>query len=106
MLSPCVSEPARKISRCHRDIFPILPLVSRKRRRHFGSAVSDTPTKKVPRDAIRVNMHEAWEIAYWCKRISCTRAQLIIAVHSVGPMVGDVRQFLGTAKGSNEQVKH
>ena len=55
----------------------------------------DELLKKSPRDPVRVNMHEAWEVEYWCRRIGCTRAQLIIAVHSVGPMVGDVREFLG-----------
>lgn len=57
--------------------------------------MSDDLTKKGPADASRVNLHETWEVEYWCKKFGCTAAQLIAAVHAVGPFVADVRRHLG-----------
>ncbi len=57
-------------------------------------AVTDEHSKRRPRDANRVNIHEHWEVDYWCRQFKCTRAQLIVTVHTVGPMVDTVGRFL------------
>ena len=59
--------------------------------------MSDNLTKQLPLDAQRVNLHDLWEIRYWCKRFGCSRAQLVIAVHTVGPVANAVAGFLREA---------
>ena len=48
-----------------------------------------------PADRSRINVNEAYEVAYWAKEFGCTDAQLRDAVKAVGPMVDEVRQYLG-----------
>ncbi|HWA85363.1 MAG TPA: DUF3606 domain-containing protein [Opitutus sp.] len=55
----------------------------------------DDLKKRGPQDASRINVHEPWEVEYWCKELGCTSAQLIAAVQAVGPMVAAVRRHLG-----------
>lgn len=57
----------------------------------------DDPTKQPPRDPNRINIHEHGEVLYWCKRLNCTRAQLVVAVHTVGPIMALVASFLREA---------
>jgi len=54
----------------------------------------DDLTRRVPEDSKRININQEWEIEYWCKKLGCTRAQLIAAVNKVGPMVEDVKKEL------------
>ncbi len=54
----------------------------------------DDSTKRRPPDANRVNIHDHWEIDFWCRKIGCTRAQLIVAVHTVGPVAATVSEYL------------
>jgi hypothetical protein len=51
-------------------------------------------TKQRPRDPNRVNIHDHEDVENWCRQIGCTRAQLIVAVHSVGPRLDAVCSFL------------
>jgi hypothetical protein len=46
-------------------------------------------------DRDRINIHEDYEVRYWCNALGVTRDQLVAAVHAVGPMVADVRRRLG-----------
>jgi len=48
-----------------------------------------------PADRSRINVNEAYEVAYWTKEFGCTEAQLRDAVKAVGPMVDEVRQYIG-----------
>lgn len=48
-----------------------------------------------PLDASRVNIHETWEVAYWCKEFSCTDTALKRAVSIVGTSAAAVRKYLG-----------
>ena len=57
--------------------------------------MSDDLTKKRPQDASRVNVHEEWEVKYWCQKFGCTQAQLVAAVHAVGTSAEAVRRYLG-----------
>jgi hypothetical protein len=44
----------------------------------------DDTTKTGPQDAERVNVHEEYEVEYWCKRFGVTPTQLRAAVEKVG----------------------
>ncbi len=57
--------------------------------------MSDDLTKKGPADRTRINIHEPWEVKWWCKELGCTEQQLKDAVKAVGVMVKDVRRYLG-----------
>lgn len=56
--------------------------------------MADDKTKPVPADAGRVNMSDEREIQYWTTRFGCTKAQLVSAVGSVGPVPMKVQAFL------------
>lgn len=56
--------------------------------------MSDDLLNRGPRDRTRVNVHEAWEVRYWCGAFSCTEQQLRRAVSAVGVMASDVRTWL------------
>jgi hypothetical protein len=57
--------------------------------------MSDDLTKKGPPDRSRINIHEKWEVEYWCREFACTPEQLAAAVKAVGVMAADVRKYLG-----------
>jgi hypothetical protein len=50
----------------------------------------DDKSKTRPQDALRVNVHEAYEIEYWTKKFGCTAEQLKAAVKRVGVLARDV----------------
>ena len=54
----------------------------------------DDKSKTRPQDANRVNVHEQYEVEYWCRHFGCTKAQLISAVNAVGVMSKDVERYL------------
>jgi hypothetical protein len=58
-------------------------------------SMSDDLGKRRPQDASKINVHEAWELEYWCKELGVTVAQLKAAVAAVGVMVADVKKHLG-----------
>lgn len=48
-----------------------------------------------PEDPKRINLNQQWEVLYWCSRLGCSETELRQAVNSVGPMVEDVKKWLG-----------
>lgn len=52
--------------------------------------MADDRNKRGPSDGNRVNVHEEYEVRYWCDRFGCTRAQLKAAVDKVGVMASAV----------------
>jgi hypothetical protein len=56
--------------------------------------MSDNLNYRGPKDRTRVNVHEAWEVRYWCGEFNCTEATLRRAVAAVGVMVTDVRAYI------------
>ena len=54
----------------------------------------DDKSKTGPEDAQRVNIHEAYEVEYWCRKFGCTAEQLKTAVKNVGVMAADVEAEL------------
>jgi hypothetical protein len=57
--------------------------------------MSDDRTKTGKPDAIRINVHEPYELLDWSQRLRITPDQLKKAVSIVGPMVADVKRHLG-----------
>ncbi len=57
--------------------------------------MSDDLNKRRPQDASKVNVHEAWEVNWWCAEFKCTKAQLIAAVNAVGVSAARVKSYLG-----------
>jgi len=57
--------------------------------------MSDDLTKRRPQDSSKINVHESWELSYWCKHFGCTPEQLKAAVNAVGVSVEAVRRHLG-----------
>ena len=56
--------------------------------------MEDDKTKLVPADAGRINMSDDREIRYWTAKFGCTKAQLVSAVGSVGPIATNVEAYL------------
>jgi hypothetical protein len=55
----------------------------------------DDLTKRGPQDASKINVHEAWELEYWCKELGVSPEQLKDAVKAVGTAVTAVKKHLG-----------
>jgi hypothetical protein len=47
-----------------------------------------------PADRSRVNIHEPWEVRWWCREFGCTESQLRAAVQAVGVSADAVRRRL------------
>jgi hypothetical protein len=56
--------------------------------------MADDLSKRGPPDAIRINIHEDWELRDWSTHFGCTHAQLKQAAEAVGPMTKDVLAYL------------
>jgi hypothetical protein len=54
----------------------------------------DDTNNRGPQDRSRVNVHEAWEVRWWCREFGCTEQQLRDAVRKVGVSVAAVRREL------------
>lgn len=55
----------------------------------------DDLTNRGPQDRARVNVHEEWEVRYWCKHFGCTPDQLRAAVKAANSvLVVDVAKKL------------
>lgn len=64
---------------------------------------ADSPDSGMPRaqDHWRVNLAEAWEVAFWSREFGCTEAELRKAVESAGSSAGAVRACLAQAAHRN-----
>ena len=57
--------------------------------------MSDDKSKTGKADDIRININQDYERRDWAKKLGVTEEQLRKAVQAVGPMVKDVRRYLG-----------
>ena len=57
--------------------------------------MSDDLTKKRPQDASKINVHEPWEVNWWCHELGVSKAQLVAGVNAAGVMAVAVRKHLG-----------
>ena len=56
--------------------------------------MAENKPKSIPADAGRINMSDADEIRYWTERFGCTKAELVSAVGTVGPIATKVQAYL------------
>jgi Protein of unknown function (DUF3606) len=56
--------------------------------------MSDNLHKKGPQDRSKVNIHEPWEVEYWCRELGCDKYELAAAVKAVGVSVAAIRKHL------------
>ena len=56
--------------------------------------MSDDLNKKRPQDVTKVNIHEDWEVRYWCNKWNITKKQLEDAVKAVGTSVTSIEKYL------------
>jgi len=54
----------------------------------------DDLTQRGPQDRSRINIHEPWEVRYWCSHFGCTEQQLRNAVAAAGVSVTAVQNHL------------
>jgi len=47
-------------------------------------------------DDREINMIDAWQVLWWCSYLSVTKTQLEQAIIAAGPVVVDLRQYLGS----------
>lgn len=57
--------------------------------------MADDLTKRRPQDASKVNVHESYEVRWWCHEFGVTEQQLRDAVKAVGVMASAVAKHLG-----------
>ena len=55
----------------------------------------DDLKRRVPEDPTKININQPWEVEYWCNKLGCSEARLREAVQAVGPLVKDVKKYLG-----------
>jgi hypothetical protein len=58
-------------------------------------SMPDDLSKRRPQDSSRINVHEAWELEYWCRVLGKTPQQLMAAVQAVGTSVDAVKKYFG-----------
>lgn len=51
--------------------------------------------RPAPEDPHRININQPHEVAYWTKKLGVSEQTLRAAVKAVGPMVSDVKRYLG-----------
>ena len=56
--------------------------------------MAENKQKSIPADAGRINMSDADEILYWTEKFGCTKAELVSAVGTVGPVATKVQAYL------------
>jgi hypothetical protein len=56
--------------------------------------MADERPKAGPAVPGRINMSDPQEILYWTEKFRCTKAELVSAVGSVGPMAAKVEAYL------------
>ena len=66
----------------------------------------DGKAKTQPRDALRVNLDDDYELRFWTARFGVTVGELKAAVARVGPMARDVEDELKTGAESRQSARH
>ena len=57
--------------------------------------MSDDLTKRGPQDRSRINVHEPWELRWWCNELGVTADQLKQLVQKHGVSAAAIRRVLG-----------
>jgi hypothetical protein len=56
--------------------------------------MSDDLKHRGPPDTTKVNVHETWEVKWWCNKWGVSETQLRAAVRAVGVETKNVAKFL------------
>ena len=46
----------------------------------------------------KIDMQDAWLVLWWCRQLGLTKSQLEYAVSVAGPLIEDIRNFVGSQK--------
>lgn len=57
--------------------------------------MADDLTNRGPSDRSKVNIHEEWEVRWWCDKWNVSKEQLVAAVKAVGTGAKNVAEHLG-----------
>ena len=57
--------------------------------------MTDDLSNRGPADRARINVHEPWEVKWWCKELGVTPEQLKQLVSQHGVSAARIRQVLG-----------
>lgn len=60
--------------------------------------MADDLKNRGPADRARINVHERYEVDYWCKKFGCSEAELKNAVKHAGVMADRVENYLAQKK--------
>ena len=56
-----------------------------------------------PQDRTRINISQAWEMAFWAQELGVSEQQLREAVQQVGPSTGNIREFLANQPSKDNE---
>jgi hypothetical protein len=45
-------------------------------------------------DRLKIDVRDAWELRWWCRKFGCTETQLRAAIDAIGAIAGNVRKYL------------
>lgn len=57
--------------------------------------MADDKTKRRPQDASKINIHEPYEVNWWCHELGVSPTQLKDAVAKVGVSAAKVKEHFG-----------
>lgn len=57
--------------------------------------MTDNLKRRQPEDPNKINVNQSWEISYWSDALGVSEQKLRAAVAAVGPLVKDVKKYLG-----------
>ena len=57
--------------------------------------MTDNLKRRQPEDPNKINVNQSWEISYWTDELGVSEQKLRDAVAAVGPLVKDVKKYLG-----------
>lgn len=60
--------------------------------------MADDRSKRGPPGRKQINVDEPYEVKSWCAKFGCTKAELITARATVGPMAGEIEKYLKDQK--------
>lgn len=63
--------------------------------RREGEMMIDDTYKVARPGRDRINIHDSYEVRYWCKEFAVTEQRLLDMVKAVGSMAVDVKRHLG-----------
>jgi hypothetical protein len=60
---------------------------------------NEDTNRAIQPDDWKINMGDAWQVLWWCRYLGLTKAQLEAAVREAGPLILDVKRYMGRQPG-------